>query len=118
MNHAELKEVVLGGLRRFAWRCGALVAALNMGSGAAWAANPHVYDVVIRNAMIYDGSGSKPFPGDVAIDADRIAYVGAPRALKGHSEIDAHGQANRREQRAHGRPQDALARGRSAGHCR
>jgi N-acyl-D-amino-acid deacylase len=49
--------------------------------------------VVIRNAMVYDGSGSKPYRGDIAIDADRIAYVGAPRALKGRREIDAHGEA-------------------------
>jgi len=43
--------------------------------------------------MIYDGSGGTPYPGEVAIDADRIAYVGAPRGLKGRREIDAHGQA-------------------------
>jgi len=48
---------------------------------------------VIRNALIYDGSGSKPYSGDIAIDADRIAYVGVHRALEGHREIDAHGQA-------------------------
>src|SRR5450755_879366 len=93
MNHSELNEVVHGALPRFAWRWGVLAAALSMGSGAAWAANPHVYDYVIRDAMIYDGSGGKPFTGEVAIDADRIAYVGAARALKGRSQFDAHGQA-------------------------
>ena len=93
MNHPELNEIVHGARPRFAWRCGVLVAALSMANGAVWAANRGVYDLVIRNAMIYDGSGGKPISGEVAIDADRIAYVGAPRALKGHSEIDAHGQA-------------------------
>jgi N-acyl-D-amino-acid deacylase len=93
MNHLESNEVVLRALARFVWRCGVLAAALGIGSGAVWAATPRVYDVVIRNALIFDGSGGKPFLGEVAIDADRIAYVGAPRALKGHSEIDAHGQA-------------------------
>jgi N-acyl-D-amino-acid deacylase len=64
-----------------------------IGSASAWAASPEVHDVVIHNAVIYDGSGEKPYPGEVAIDGDRIAYVGPPRALKGRSEIDAHGQA-------------------------
>jgi N-acyl-D-amino-acid deacylase len=64
-----------------------------IGSASAWAASPEVHDVVIHNAVIYDGSGEKPYPGEVAIDGDRIAYVGPPRALKGRGEIDAHGQA-------------------------
>jgi N-acyl-D-amino-acid deacylase len=64
-----------------------------IGSASAWAASPEVHDVVIHNAVIYDGSGEKPYPGEVAIDGDRIAYAGPPRALKGRSEIDAHGQA-------------------------
>jgi N-acyl-D-amino-acid deacylase len=61
-------------------------------AGTAWAAAP-VHDVVIRNAVIYDGSGSKPYAGDLAIDGDRLAYVGVHRALQGRREIDAHGQA-------------------------
>jgi N-acyl-D-amino-acid deacylase len=69
-----------------------LVALLSLGSGAVLAASP-VHDVVIRNAMIYDGSGGKPYSGEIAIDGDRIAYVGASRGLKGRSEIDARGQA-------------------------
>ena len=60
---------------------------------SAWAADPQIHDVVITNALIYDGSGEKPYAGELAIDGDRIAYVGPPNALKGHSEIDAHGQA-------------------------
>jgi N-acyl-D-amino-acid deacylase len=70
-----------------------VMAAAIVGSTGAWAASPEVHDVVIHNAVIYDGSGEKPYPGEVAIDGDRIAYVGPPRALKGRSEIDAHGQA-------------------------
>ena len=75
--------------------CGAAVAgaaAAGAGTGAA-GADSGVHDVVIRNAMIYDGSGNKPYPGDLSIDGDRISYVGPHRALKGHTEIDAHGQA-------------------------
>jgi N-acyl-D-amino-acid deacylase len=52
---------------------------------------PH--DLVLRGGMIYDGSGAKPYLGDVAIDADRITYVGPPRKLVGRTELDVHGQA-------------------------
>ena len=51
------------------------------------------HDVVIRGGTIYDGSGGKPYPGEVAIDDDRIAYVGPPRGLHGRIEIDATGKA-------------------------
>jgi N-acyl-D-amino-acid deacylase len=68
-------------------------AAASMGGVALAGTDAGVHDVVIRNAMIYDGSGSKPYPGDLSIDGDRISYVGPHRALKGRTEIDAHGQA-------------------------
>jgi N-acyl-D-amino-acid deacylase len=51
------------------------------------------YDVIIRNGAIYDGSGGKPFLGDVAIRGDRIAAVGRLGAARGRSEIDARGMA-------------------------
>lgn len=69
------------------------IGALCASSSLGWAASPHLHSVVIRNGMIYDGSGGQPFLGDIAIDGDRIAYVGPHRALKGHTEIDARGQA-------------------------
>jgi N-acyl-D-amino-acid deacylase len=50
------------------------------------------HDVVIRGGTIYDGSGGKPFAGDVAIDGDRIAAVGTV-AERGRTEIDAGGLA-------------------------
>ena len=52
-----------------------------------------IYDLVIRNGMIYDGTGGAPFKGDVAIKDDRIAYVAAHAEGTGVREIDAHGQA-------------------------
>ena len=52
------------------------------------------YDVVIRRGTIYDGSGSAPFEGDLAIQGDTIAAV-APRLAeaRGVTEIDAAGRA-------------------------
>jgi N-acyl-D-amino-acid deacylase len=49
------------------------------------------FDTVIRNAMIYDGSGSASFRGDVAIKDDVISAVG--KDLHGTMEIDATGLA-------------------------
>ena len=66
---------------------------LSVGSGMVRVAKAHVYDVVIRNAIVYDGFGGKPYAGAVAIDGEHIAFVGGRRSLKGRSEIDAHGQA-------------------------
>lgn len=34
------------------------------------------YDIVIRNGLIYDGSGRDPFVADLAIKDDRIAAIG------------------------------------------
>jgi len=50
------------------------------------------YDVVIRNAMLYDGSGRDASRGDLAIKGDRIAAVGVVGG-RGATEIDAHGLA-------------------------
>jgi N-acyl-D-amino-acid deacylase len=51
------------------------------------------YDVVIRNGMIYDGSGSPPVAGSVAIRGDTIDAVGSSGWAKGRIEIDAKGMA-------------------------
>jgi N-acyl-D-amino-acid deacylase len=54
---------------------------------------PVSYSVLIHGGTIYDGSGGAPYVGDVAIQNDKIAYVG-PHA-PGHAAkvIDASGKA-------------------------
>ncbi|KTE22942.1 amidohydrolase [Sphingopyxis sp. H050] len=59
-------------------------------SGASAKADEAV-DVVIRGGMIYDGSDSKPFVGDVAIRGDRIVYVGPAGGYAADRVIDATG---------------------------
>jgi len=59
---------------------------------AACQQNPQ-YDLIIRNAMIYDGSGKAPMQGDIAINADTIAAVGNMGEAKGKQELDAKGMA-------------------------
>jgi N-acyl-D-amino-acid deacylase len=62
-------------------------------AGTAHAAEPRTYDLVLRGGTIYDGSGGKPFVGDVAVNGDRIAAVGSLGNAKGRKEIDARGLA-------------------------
>ncbi|MCH7601847.1 MAG: D-aminoacylase [Planctomycetes bacterium] len=53
-------------------------------------------DVILRGGMIYDGSGSPPYVGDVVIRGDRIVAVGTGGAAGGSRaklEIDASGLA-------------------------
>lgn len=54
---------------------------------------PTKYDLVIRNGMIYDGSGAEPYAGDVAINADTIAALGRIENAAAAREIDARGLA-------------------------
>ena len=50
----------------------------------------HIHDLVIRNGNIVDGSGKKPFLGDIAIDDGKITKVGEV-INSAKKEIDANG---------------------------
>lgn len=59
-----------------------------------WSCSPRVeYDVVIRGGTIYDGSGSPPFVGDLAIRGDTIAALGRLENARGRLELNAAGLA-------------------------
>ena len=60
-----------------------------------WAAcaTPQEYDIVIRNGTLYNGSGSAPYQGDLAIQGDTIAAIGSLGESRGRTEIDAQGLA-------------------------
>ena len=51
------------------------------------------YDTIIRNGLIYDGSGAAPFPADLAIQADSIAFIGDLNDKTAKNEVDAGGKA-------------------------
>ncbi|MDW3649009.1 MAG: D-aminoacylase [Bacteroidia bacterium] len=53
---------------------------------------PKEYDFIIRNAMIYDGSGEPGYKGDLAVNGDSIVAVGKFHAI-GKTEWDAEGKA-------------------------
>ena len=50
-------------------------------------------DLVLRNALIYDGLGGAPFRGDVAVTGGRIVEVAARIADRGTHEFDLTGLA-------------------------
>ena len=51
------------------------------------------YDVIIRNGVLYDGSGSASYKGDLAINADTIAALGSLKHAHGKLVIDAKNMA-------------------------
>lgn len=51
------------------------------------------FDTIIRGGTIYDGSGERPFIGDVAINGDTIAAIGNLKGFKGKEEWYAGGLA-------------------------
>ncbi len=51
------------------------------------------YDVILRNGLIYDGSGMPPFPADLGIRGDRIAAIGREPNSSGKIELDLEGLA-------------------------
>jgi len=70
----------------------ALAAALLQGS-VANGAETAAYDVLIRNGLIYDGSGGQPYAGDVGIKGDRIVYAGPSIPATATRVVDANGLA-------------------------
>ncbi|MFL6234544.1 MAG: amidohydrolase family protein [Thermoanaerobaculia bacterium] len=71
----------------------ALALCLLPALALALAASPKTYDLILRGGTIYDGSGGKPFVGDVAVNGDRIVSVGSLGSAKGKKEVDARGLA-------------------------
>ena len=53
----------------------------------------NAYDVLVRNAQVYDGEGGPPVVADVALQAERIARIGSLDSATAKLEIDAAGLA-------------------------
>jgi N-acyl-D-amino-acid deacylase len=51
------------------------------------------FDVILRNGIVYDGSGSEPVRADIALSADTIAAIGDLRDATAREVIDLHGLA-------------------------
>jgi N-acyl-D-amino-acid deacylase len=51
------------------------------------------YDLLIRNGIMYDGSGRPPVVGDIAVNGETIAAIGPLPGARGRAEVDAQGLA-------------------------
>ena len=51
------------------------------------------YETIIRNGLIYDGNGEKPYNADIGINADTIAFIGDLKNAEAKNEMNAKGQA-------------------------
>jgi N-acyl-D-amino-acid deacylase len=70
-----------------------LVALLASSSTLAQRATAPAYSVLIRGGTIYDGSGGTPYVGDVALQGDKIVYVGPHAPGPAARVVDATGKA-------------------------
>lgn len=70
-----------------------LAVLVTLFATSALASSPPAYDLLIRDAVVYDGSGGAPFRGEVAIKDERIAYVGPKAPETARRTLDAKGQA-------------------------
>ncbi|MFT3726608.1 MAG: D-aminoacylase [Terricaulis sp.] len=76
------------------WVFAALALAVSACATTSSSAPPvPQYDAIIRNGLVYDGTGAEGVHADVAIDHGKIAAIGNLAGARGREEIDAHGQA-------------------------
>jgi N-acyl-D-amino-acid deacylase len=80
-----------GFLPRSRLLCFVLLATLAGGVQAAQSDNR--VDLVIRNGVIYDGSGGAPVRGDIAVREGRVVATGKLTDYNGVREVDAKGLA-------------------------
>jgi N-acyl-D-amino-acid deacylase len=69
------------------------VAGLLVCSAAPAPKNGTGYSLLIRGGTVYDGSGSTPYVGDVAVKGDKIVYVGPHAPGRAARIVDASGKA-------------------------
>src|SRR6185436_5920134 len=50
------------------------------------------YDLIVRNAVVIDGTRAPRYDADVGIDGDRIAFIGSLKNKRARTEIDASGK--------------------------
>jgi len=75
---------------------GLLLAAIAVLAGCATTHTPEPaarFDLIVRNGVVYDGSGAEGRRADVGINGDRVAALGDLSGATARREIDARGQA-------------------------
>ena len=71
----------------------ALACTIIFCTSPAATSDPVSYDLVLRDGTIYDGSGGKPYNGDVDFEGDIIAALGDIGEATAKTEIDVSGLA-------------------------
>jgi N-acyl-D-amino-acid deacylase len=69
----------------------ALVALAAVGLSPAFAAGPQQYDVIIRDGVVVDGTGSPRYQADIGIIGAHIVAVGDLKDADARSQINARG---------------------------
>ncbi|HMB28056.1 MAG TPA: D-aminoacylase, partial [Blastocatellia bacterium] len=69
------------------------VLALTLAFIASAQTQRNVYDTIIKNGVVYDGTGANPRRADVGIKGDKIAAVGDLKSAQAATVIDANGLA-------------------------
>jgi N-acyl-D-amino-acid deacylase len=69
------------------------LAIILVASFSAASVNAQQYDIILRNGMVYDGTGAVPYMGDIAIIGDQIAAIGDLSAATAKNEMQMKGLA-------------------------
>lgn len=72
---------------------GPLTLVIILSCFLAACSSPTSYDVILRGGTVYDGSGDKPYVGDLAFVGDKIAAIGDIGEATASIEIDVAGLA-------------------------
>ncbi len=80
--------MIQGELMNTIRRIGLLAVTSVMCCFLASCTSPTSYDVILRSGTIYDGSGEKPYTGDVAFNDDMIAAIGDIGEATASTDID------------------------------
>ena len=72
---------------------GPLTLVIILSCFLAACSSPTSYDVILRGGTVYDGSGDKPYAGDLAFIGDKIAAIGDIGEATASIEIDVAGLA-------------------------
>src|SRR5690349_94446 len=70
-----------------------LILTFALSFHASIGAQQSSFDVVIKNGMVYDGTGAKPRRADIGVKGDKIVAVGDLKSAKATTVVDAQGLA-------------------------
>ncbi len=73
--------------------CALFILTLALTFIASTQAQQNIYDIIIKNGTVYDGTGARPRRADVGVKGDRIVAIGDLKSAKAATIIEAQGLA-------------------------